>query len=182
MPRKESRTQSMPTHTSAYSPVDHGQEAVCSVAHRTPGISPWRFRILILRLDCCVSPQHPKSSFEECFPSQVKYIAVPSRAIVFKGRSVAHRELGSTPKTGYPKDSGATEFSSKEEAIAHIIAEVSYTASKARDLEIAGSRDHTTIRFRAAAGGSFWPVCLIDALLPTFCPHPLPHPLFYQDV
>jgi hypothetical protein len=89
-------------------------------------------------LDCCVSPQHPKSSFEECFPSQVKYIAVPSRAIVFKGRSVAHRELGSTPKTGYPKDSGAAEFSSKEEAIAHIIAEVRYTASKARDLEIKG--------------------------------------------
>lgn len=74
-----------------------------------------------------LSPQHPKSTFEECFPDQVKFVAVPNKAVVYKGRSVAYAALGSDSKKGYPKDSGAVEFSSKEEAIAHIMAEVRHS-------------------------------------------------------
>jgi len=53
-------------------------------------------------------------------------VAIPSLGTVFKGRPVALAALGSDAKKGYPKDSGAVEFGSKEEAVEYIIAEVSY--------------------------------------------------------
>mmetsp|Transcript_65931 Transcript_65931/g.176705 ORF Transcript_65931/g.176705 Transcript_65931/m.176705 type:complete len:109 (-) Transcript_65931:90-416(-) len=73
-----------------------------------------------------VTSKHSGKTFEECFAAYVRYVAVPSLATVFKGRALALSALGSDAKKGYPKDCGAVEFSSKEEAIEHIIEEVSY--------------------------------------------------------
>ena len=73
-----------------------------------------------------VTSKHAKNTFEECFPEYIKYVAVPTQGVVFKGKALALSALGSDAKKGYPKDSGAVEFSTKEEAIAHVIAEVSY--------------------------------------------------------
>uniref|UniRef100_A0A6U4UFZ4 Uncharacterized protein n=1 Tax=Hemiselmis andersenii TaxID=464988 RepID=A0A6U4UFZ4_HEMAN len=73
-----------------------------------------------------VTSKHPKSTFEDCFPDMVKYVAVPNQGVVFKGKALALSALGSDAKKGYPKDCGAVEFQTKEEAIAHVIAEVSY--------------------------------------------------------
>jgi hypothetical protein len=93
--------------------------------------------------------QHSKSTFEECFPTYVRYVAVPSLGTVFKGRNLALTALGSDAKKGYPKDCGAVEFEyvqpivsslrsarysfrmvydfrTKEEAVEYIIEEVSY--------------------------------------------------------
>ncbi len=67
------------------------------------GTGPWCFFVLNVK-------QHSKSSFDECFPCWIRYVAVPSLGTVFKGRPVALTALGSDAKKGYPKDSGAVEF------------------------------------------------------------------------
>ncbi|EKX48695.1 hypothetical protein GUITHDRAFT_151660 [Guillardia theta CCMP2712] len=71
-----------------------------------------------------VEGKHKGKTYEDCFDPI--YVAVPTTATVYKGRKVAYEQLGTDAKKGYPKDSGAAEFETKEAAYEHIMASVSY--------------------------------------------------------